>query len=83
VFAAESKSQKDDRCVGDANIQYRKRRIQMTLEYLNEQKLKYQQKSDYFKNIGFDILATDFQGVVDLIAEMENYIREEEDDKPN
>lgn len=46
----------------------------MTLEYLNEQKEKYQQKQTYFKNIGFDALATDFQGIVDLIGEMENYI---------
>lgn len=46
----------------------------MTLEYLNEQKEKYQQKQTYFKNIGFDTLAADFQVVVDLIKEMENYI---------
>ena len=50
----------------------------MMLEILNEQKTKYQQKSEYFKNIGFDVLATDFQGVVDLIGEMENYIKEKE-----
>ena len=50
----------------------------MTLEYLNEQKIKYQQKSEYFKNLRFDVLATDFQGVVDLIGEMENYIKEKE-----
>lgn len=48
----------------------------ITLEYLTEQKLKYQDKADYFKKIGFDNLATDFQGVVDLIGEMEEYIKE-------
>ena len=48
----------------------------MTLEYLKEQKEKYQQKQTYFKNIGFDTLATDFQGVVNLIVEMENHIEE-------
>lgn len=48
----------------------------MTLEYLKEQKEKYQQKQSYFKNIGFDTLATDFQGVVDLIDKIENYIME-------
>ena len=48
----------------------------MTLEYIAEQKLKYQDKTTYFKNIGFDNLAADFQGVVDLIWEMENYIKE-------
>ena len=49
----------------------------MTLEYLNEQKTKYQQKCDYFKRIEFNTLAADFQGVVDLIGEMENYINTE------
>jgi hypothetical protein len=53
----------------------------MTLEYLTEQKLKYQDKTTYFKNIGFDNLAADFQGVVDLIGEMENYIKEKENGK--
>jgi hypothetical protein len=50
----------------------------MTLEYLNEQKEKYQQKQAYFNNIAFEHLATDFQGVVDLIEQMENYIKEKE-----
>lgn len=50
----------------------------MTIESLNEQKTKYQQKSEYFKNIGFDTLSADFQGMVDLIGEMENYIKEKE-----
>ena len=53
----------------------------MTLEYLNEQKIKYLQKTEYFKKIGFDILAEDFQGIVDLINEMENYIKEKENGK--
>ena len=53
----------------------------MTLDYLKEQKEKYQQKQTYFKNIGFDTLAADFQGVVDLIGEMENYIKEKENGK--
>lgn len=50
----------------------------MTVEYLNEQKTKYQQKADYFKNLDFDTLSADFQGVVDLIVEMENYLKEKE-----
>ena len=50
----------------------------MTLEYLAEQKEKYQQKCQYFKNMEFDRLAADFQGIVDLIGEMENYIKEKE-----
>ena len=57
----------------------------MTLEYLAEQKTKYQSKSDYFKNISFDTLATDFQGVVDLIGQMEEYMKEKDngEDKAN
>ena len=48
----------------------------MTLEYLEKQKEKYQNKLDYFLAIGFDNLANSFQGVVNLIAEMEEYIKE-------
>lgn len=48
----------------------------MTLEYLVEQKIKYQKKQIYFKNIEFDILAADFQNIVDLITEVEKYIKE-------
>ena len=51
----------------------------MTLHYLNETKTKHQQKSDYFKNIGFEHLAADFQDIVELIVEMENYIKEKDD----
>ena len=48
----------------------------MTLEYINEQKLKYQQKQEYFNKLNFDRLSNDFKGIVDLISEMEKYIRE-------
>jgi hypothetical protein len=50
----------------------------MTLEYLLERKTQYEEKDNYYRNIGFDTLAADFQGVVDLIGEMENYIKEKE-----
>ena len=53
----------------------------MTLEYLAEQKTKYQDRADYFKSIEFDILATEFQGVVDLIGKMEEHIKEKENEK--
>ena len=53
----------------------------MTLEYLSEQKMKFEKTSEYFKNIGFDALAADFQGVVDLIGEVESYIKEKENGK--
>jgi hypothetical protein len=43
--------------------------------------MKYQKKTEYFKKINFDNLPTDFQGVVDLIGEMENYIKEKENGK--
>lgn len=48
----------------------------MTLEYLNEQKEKYEKRQEHFKKLGFDILASDFQSVVSLIKEMENHIKE-------
>ena len=48
----------------------------MTLEYLNEQKLKYQQKQEYFNKLNFDRLSNDFKEVIDLISEMEKYIKE-------
>ena len=48
----------------------------MTLEYLAEQKLKYQDKINYFKNVEFDNLAAEFQNIVDLIGKMEEYIKE-------
>ncbi len=48
----------------------------MTLEYLNEQKLKYQQKQEYFNKLTFDRLSNDFKEVIDLISEMEKYIKE-------
>jgi hypothetical protein len=48
----------------------------MTKEYLAEQKAKYQERRDYFKKLGFDVLDSDFQGIVDLIEEMEKYVEE-------
>ena len=48
----------------------------MTLQELGELKLNYQKKVEYFKNLSFDNLASDFQDVVNLIDKMENYIRE-------
>ena len=52
----------------------------MTLEYLAEQKEKYQKKAEYFLSISFDNLANDFQKVIDLITEMENCIKDEGED---
>ena len=50
----------------------------MTLEYLTDQKEKYQQKQKYFNDLSFDNLAAEFECVVDLIGEMEDYIKERE-----
>lgn len=52
----------------------------MTKEYLEEQKAKYQERRDYFKKLGFDVLASDFQGVIDLINEMEKRVEENAND---
>ena len=50
----------------------------MTFEYLEKQKTKYKQKQEYFKNIGFDGLSAEFKDVVDLIEEVESYMKEKE-----
>ena len=55
----------------------------MTLEYLKERKEKYQNRQQYFSAIGFDNLANNFQGMVDLICEMEEYIKENTDTEQN
>ena len=47
----------------------------MTKEYLAEQKTKYQDRQDYFKNLGFDVLASYFQEVIDLIEKMEECLK--------
>jgi hypothetical protein len=51
----------------------------MTKEYLAEQKTKYIEKRDYLKRLGFDMLSADFQGIVDLLEEMEKHMEEEKD----
>ena len=48
----------------------------MTLEYLAEKKAYYEGKCTYFKNIEFDTLAADYQGMVDLVTEMENNLKQ-------
>ena len=50
----------------------------MTLEYLAEKKTQYEKRYNHFKGLEFDILATDFKDVVDLISEMEEYVKEKE-----
>lgn len=47
----------------------------MTKKYLTEQKAKYQERRDYYKNLGFDVLASEFQGIVDLIEAIEEMER--------
>ena len=48
----------------------------MTIEFLSEQKTKYQQKVEYFKNLCFDNLADEFQVVVNLIDKMADHLKE-------
>ena len=55
----------------------------MTLEYLKEQKDKYQKKEEYFSAMDFSHLANDFQNMVDLISQMEEYIKEKSYGKDN
>ena len=50
----------------------------MTLEYLKEQKEKYQKKAEYFEVMDFTNLANDFKSMIDLIDKMENYIKEKD-----
>lgn len=47
----------------------------ITLEHLQDQREKYEKKAKYFKNIDFEILSTDYQGVVDLIEQIEQFIK--------
>ena len=53
----------------------------ITLEYLAEQKIKYQNKADYFESLCFDRLSGDFKDVVNLISMVEKHIKEDEDGK--
>lgn len=53
----------------------------MTLEYLAEQKAKYQNRADYFGRMDYDHLTADFKGMVELITKMEEYVKENEDGK--
>ena len=55
----------------------------MTLEYLAEQKAKYQDKADYFKKIEFDGMAAEFKAIADLISKMEEYVKEKENGEDN
>ena len=50
----------------------------ITLEYLQEQREKYTKKAKYFKNIDFEILSADYQGVVDLIDQIEGFVKEKQ-----
>jgi hypothetical protein len=55
----------------------------MTLGYLKEQKEKYQKKAEYFEAMDFTNLANDFKSIINLICEMENFIKEKSDGENN
>lgn len=50
----------------------------MTLEYLKEQKEKYQEKAEYFKRIECNMIAANFDEIVKLI---DDFIKEFENGK--
>ena len=50
----------------------------MTLEYINELKIKYQKEADYFGNIDFLILQGKFQEFVNFLNEIEEVVKENE-----
>lgn len=47
----------------------------MNLNRLAELKINYQKKVEYYKNLSFDNLASDFQDVVNLIHEIEEFVK--------
>ena len=47
----------------------------MNLKYLAELKINYQKKVEYYKNLSFDNLVSDFQDVVNLIHEIEEFVK--------
>lgn len=53
----------------------------MILDSLTRRKAQYEEKYNYYRNIGFDALAADFEGILNLIEEMESYIKEKENGK--
>lgn len=48
----------------------------LTLEYIAEQKAKYQELVEYYKKLGFNVLEAKFTDVIDLIEDMEKYVEE-------
>jgi hypothetical protein len=53
----------------------------ITNEHLTEKKAKYQERADYYKKLGFDVLEVEFNGIVQLIEEMEEYLKENDNGK--
>lgn len=50
----------------------------MTLEQLNDYKNYFQEEVHYFSGIGFSILQRKFQTVVNILAEIEDIVKENE-----
>lgn len=48
----------------------------MNLNRLAELKINYQKKVEYYKILSFDNLASDFQDVVNLIHEIEEFVKD-------
>ena len=48
----------------------------ITLEYITEQKAKYQESAEYYQKLGFDRLASNYQDIVNILNSMEDYLKE-------
>ena len=48
----------------------------LTLEYIAEQKTKYQESAEYYQKLGFDRLASDYKNMVVVLNSMEDYLKE-------
>lgn len=48
----------------------------ITLEYIAEQKAKYQESAEYYQKLGFDRLASDYQNMVIVLNSIEDYLKE-------
>lgn len=46
----------------------------VTLEYIAEQRTKYQRLFEYYQNLGFEHLASEFKNVVDFLNATEEHL---------
>ena len=51
----------------------------MTKERVNELKLQYQKELEYYEKLGFEVLQGKFQTIVEILAEIEEVIKVNEE----